>query len=510
MKNGKALRILAAGLLAVTLMSSAVFGVYAAGNEFTTESGFNCSVNEDGATVTITGYVDKNYTGGDLEIPEVVYQGNLPYTVTQIGKYAFQNKKFLDGSLILPETLIYIGTNAFSNCTGLKGDLTIPDSVVSIDEGAFYDCDGFTGKLKLGSGLKEIGAGAFHRCCFTGSLEIPSSVSYIGNDAFFQCIGFTGDLSLTGNSMKIGGNDRVEDADCLDKSVFYQCTLISGTLTIGEGVTYLDKRAFYDLPNITRVVNDSDQEIDLSTVDTNAKVTDVNDSPWTNKATGERITRIGKGIAVRDDYKEPDYKEPIESVEVSVVAPAAGTVITATEDPTYISGYNPDTQDPYPEASIPDDVPYRLMDRSLLYGYWFDDVLPDPFDGRKISFYVNDETHPEVESGEKLLAEIWLEPTAGNCFTDETKVTAKGGTLIASELHDGFMAVYILVTVEDEPDPEPEPDPDPVPDPDPDPDPDPVPDTGDNGSLVLWSTLTALSVFALVPLTFFRKKNRVN
>ena len=505
MKNGKVLRILAAVLLAVTLMSPAVFGVYAEGDEFTTESGFNCKVNGDG-TVTITGYVDAKYTDGeDLEIPEVVYQGNLQYTVTQIGNYAFQNTKFLDGSLILPETLIYIGTNAFLGCSGLKGDLTIPDSVVSIGEGAFYDCTGFKGRLKLGSGLKEIGAGAFHLCGFTGSLEIPSSVSYIGNAAFFRCRGFTGDLSLTGNSMKIGGNDSVQDADCLDISVFYQCTGISGTLTIGEDVTYLDERAFYDLPNITRVVNNSDQEIDLSTVDTNARVTDVNDSPWTDKATGERITRIGKGIAVRDDYKEP-----IGSVEVSVVAPAAGTVITATEDPTYISGYDPDTQDPYPEASIPDDVPYRLMDRYLLYGYWFDDVLPDPFDGRKISFYVNDETHPEVEPGEKLLAEIWLEPTAGNCFTDETKVSAKGGTLIASELHDGIMAVYILVTVEDEPEPDPDPEPEPDPDHNPDPNPDPVPDTGDNGSLVLWSTLTALSVFALVLLTFFRKKNRVN
>ncbi len=278
-------------------------GLRGVGNEFTTESGFNCNVNENDGTVTITGYVDEKYTAGeDLEIPEVVYQGNLQYEVTQIGKYAFQNKNFLNGKITLPKTLIYIETNAFFNCSGLIGDLIIPDSVVSIGEGAFYDCTGFTGKLKLGSGLEEIGAGAFHRCCFTGNLQIPSSVNYIGNAAFFQCSGFTGGLSLTGNNMIIGGNDYVQDADCLDRSVFYQCNGLSGTLTIGEGVTELYERAFYDLPNITRVVNNSDFVINLSMLDKNAMVIDNNDSPWTNKATGERITSIGKGIAVRDDY----------------------------------------------------------------------------------------------------------------------------------------------------------------------------------------------------------------
>ena len=62
----------------------------------------------------------------------------IPYSVTSIGKHAFDNCKGLT-SITIPNSVTYIGKGAFSGCGGLTS-LTIPNSVTNIDEVAFFGC----------------------------------------------------------------------------------------------------------------------------------------------------------------------------------------------------------------------------------------------------------------------------------------------------------------------------------------------------------------------------------
>ncbi|MBQ4592072.1 MAG: leucine-rich repeat domain-containing protein, partial [Clostridia bacterium] len=133
---------------------------------------FEYSVNEDGRTATITGFVGT--VTGDLVIPEKI-DG---YTVTSIGDYAFYNCYGFTGSLTIGDSVTSIGNYAFNNCSGFTGSLTIPDSVTSIGNSAFYYCSGFTGSLTIPDSVTSIGNSAFYYCSgFTGSLTIPDSVT---------------------------------------------------------------------------------------------------------------------------------------------------------------------------------------------------------------------------------------------------------------------------------------------------------------------------------------------
>ena len=78
-----------------------------------TVGNLNYSINDDGATVTVTGHVDGTAATGELVIPESVEMYGTTYPVTTIGN------------------------SAFYNCTGLTGSLVIPNSVIAIEYRAF-------------------------------------------------------------------------------------------------------------------------------------------------------------------------------------------------------------------------------------------------------------------------------------------------------------------------------------------------------------------------------------
>ena len=74
------------------------------------------------------------YTGS-VVIPEKVTYENVEYSVTSIGKYAFDGCSGLT-SVTIPNSVTSIGKYAFYGCSGLTS-VTIPKSVTSIGEGAF-------------------------------------------------------------------------------------------------------------------------------------------------------------------------------------------------------------------------------------------------------------------------------------------------------------------------------------------------------------------------------------
>lgn len=243
-----------------------------------TSGNLNYSLNDDGATVTVTGHVDGTAATGELVIPESVELYGTTYPVTVIGESAFQNCYNLTGDLVIPNSVITIGYRAFYYCSGFTGSLTIGNAVQTISGYAFYYCN-FTGTLTIPESVTYISYNVFDYCdftslnfnatncssisgswlnncyylttltigenvqvipsyfltghtSFTGELVIPESVTIIGNNAFDACTGFTGSLTIPNSVISIYQN------------AFNGCTGFTGSLTIGNSVTTIGENAF--------------------------------------------------------------------------------------------------------------------------------------------------------------------------------------------------------------------------------------------------------------------------
>ena len=227
------------------------------------ESDLKYSINEDLASVTVTGHVDGTSASGSLTIPESVNYGGTTYTVTAIGDEAFKGCTGFTGSLIIPNSVTTIGNFAFYGCNGFTGSLTLGNAVTVIGKDAFNCCTGFNGSLIIPNSVTTIGEYAFYACnSFSGSLIIPDAVTTIGGYAFFGCSGFTGSLIIP-NSVTTIEDDAFMDCGftgsliipnsvtVIGKDAFYGCTGFSGSLVIPDNVTTIGEMAFYGCSGFT-------------------------------------------------------------------------------------------------------------------------------------------------------------------------------------------------------------------------------------------------------------------
>ncbi|MBQ9814782.1 MAG: hypothetical protein IJM53_03715 [Lachnospiraceae bacterium] len=158
-------------------------------------------------------------------------------------------------------------------------------------------------------------------------------------------------------------------------------------------------------------------------------------------------------------YVDVEEKETIKTVDLTITAPKCGTVVTADE---YADGepvvkgepgksYDWDSQNPYPEVTIPDDAPYELDDsETMLYGYWIEK--------EEYGLYVNWEENPCMVGGDTVVAEIWIrskdegggfEPQPKSPFNEELEINVTGGTLLGYDYDNpGLICVYVEVEVE--------------------------------------------------------------
>ena len=123
-------------------------------------------------------------------------------------------------------------------------EYTIPDSVTEIGDYTFYNCYSLE-SVTIPDRITEIGKRAFYMCISLKSITIPDSVTTIGREAFGGCGG-----ELIINNRKLVETDyewnSYPSGQWLDSSAFTK-------LTIGDNITKIGDRVFYNCNSLTSV-----------------------------------------------------------------------------------------------------------------------------------------------------------------------------------------------------------------------------------------------------------------
>ena len=200
-----------------------------------------------------------NYVSGNLIIPATAKDGDMEYSVTSIGMFAFSECSGLT-SVTIPESVTSIGDYAFYWCSDLTS-VEISNSVSSIGNNAFYQCSNLT-SVSIGNSVSSIGVAAFYQCSNLTSMTIPGSVSSIGKSAFEKCSGLKSFKVADGESEISFGAYALASCPIEDLYLGRNWTyagsgaLSTGikTLTLGDKVTALPANAFSGCTGLTSVV----------------------------------------------------------------------------------------------------------------------------------------------------------------------------------------------------------------------------------------------------------------
>ena len=117
-----------------------------------------------------------NKYSGIFVIPEAVSYQDVSYSVTSIGKAAFNNCPGLT-SVTIPNCVTKIDDRAFEYCSGLTS-ITIPNSVTTMGVNAFAN-SGLT-SITIPNSLTTLNSYTFAWCIHLTSITIPNSVTCIG------------------------------------------------------------------------------------------------------------------------------------------------------------------------------------------------------------------------------------------------------------------------------------------------------------------------------------------
>lgn len=213
--------------------------------------------------------INANYVE-DIVIPETITVDGKQYTVTSIGKEAFDSCIYLS-SVSIPNTVTSIGESAFNGCISLT-NVNIPTSVTSLGSSAFDGCSSLS-NIVLPNSLTTIEGYTFRRCTHLDDITIPSSITKIGKYAFTSCYSF--------NNIIIPNS-----VTTIAMGAFSGCTNLTN-ITIPNSITYIDEFLFAGCSSLTKI-----------TIPNSVKV--INSSAF-NACTGLTSVFLGTSIHIIDE-----------------------------------------------------------------------------------------------------------------------------------------------------------------------------------------------------------------
>lgn len=182
----------------------------------------------------------------------------IPYSITTVGKYSFQNCTNLSCvNLLTGGNLSSIGEGAFYGCSALTS-VSIPSTTTAIGDYTFQKCTNLSSVTIPTSGnLSSIGNGAFYGCSSLTSISIPSATSSIGDYAFRNCTS----LSTVNFAVNGKGNNSLSS---LGRGAFLGCTALNTISTLPSGVLKIEAETFdgcssltsVSIPSTTRSIDD--------------------------------------------------------------------------------------------------------------------------------------------------------------------------------------------------------------------------------------------------------------
>ena len=140
----------------------------------------------------------------------------IPSTVTEIGRYAFDNTGLT--SVTIPAAITMVADNAFSDCSALTtvnwNATSCKDNTDNTGYTRFHDCTSLK-SFVFGSGVKRIPSRLCYRLPSLTSITIPNTVTEIGELAFYYCEGLT--TVTMGTGVKTIGKDAFKECSALNR-----------------------------------------------------------------------------------------------------------------------------------------------------------------------------------------------------------------------------------------------------------------------------------------------------
>jgi len=211
---------------------------------------------------------------GVYAIPEGALTGKttlvkcvLPDKLEAICKRAF-GETSLTGTVLLPEGLKYVSgfnstkiTNVIfpSTLEAIGSGYDADSEYINIGRGsqgeyfgAFYSCKSLMCEITFPESLKKIGDNAFANSAIKGNLVFPHDLEHLGESAFNQCSDLSGSLVIPNGITKI------------HKYTFQNCGF-TGTLTLPEALVEIQSAAFNNtnlkgelhIPESVQIIGDS-------------------------------------------------------------------------------------------------------------------------------------------------------------------------------------------------------------------------------------------------------------
>ncbi len=147
----------------------------------------------------------------------------VPESVERIEEGAFSNCKGLK-SIVLHDGITFIGESAFDYCVSLMS-ISLPKGLTRLEAGVLASCKDLA-EIEIPESVTEIAAGAFLGCTLLETVKIPANVKRISNLAFSQCRLLTV-IDFGGTSAEWASVEKEMGWD-------YESTILSVRCTDGE------------------------------------------------------------------------------------------------------------------------------------------------------------------------------------------------------------------------------------------------------------------------------------